>query len=190
MFSNQASDIDDFSQYCQTIFKLRSKYSNYLKNTRYTAEASFADDLTIPPSFNLQVIQIHQIDEIVLTPTRTRRYNYSCKNTYCPDTQNSAFQMMSESGKTPKRRGRPPSPEGTSRNNRVVTFVTDNDLEKINALAKTSNYPLSKMVYCLLREALNEPGNSKKTAIQQTAITGVNCHENQHTIQSQKALES
>jgi hypothetical protein len=85
---------------------------------------------------------------------------------------------MSEPGKTPKRRGRPPSPEGTSRNNRVVTFVTDNDLEKINALAETSDYPLSKVVYCLLREALNQPGNSKTTEIQQTAITGVNCHEN------------
>jgi hypothetical protein len=34
------------------------------------------------------------------------------------------------------------------------------------------------VVYCLLREALNQPGNSKTTEIQQTAITGVNCHEN------------
>ena len=84
---------------------------------------------------------------------------------------------MSESRQTPKRRGRPPAPKGTSRNNRVVTFVTDGELELINELAKASDYPLSRMVYCLLRETLTVSGGGKTMVDQQTAITGADRSE-------------
>ena len=85
--------------------------------------------------------------------------------------------MTSEAKQTPKRRGRPPAPEGTSRNNRLVTFVTDGELECINAMAEASGYTVSKMVYCLLRAALSDSDENKYFEIQRTAIAGENCDE-------------
>ena len=53
-----------------------------------------------------------------------------------------------------KRLGRPPSPPGTARSNRVVTFVNDRELAELNRLSKEHDAPLSTTVYQLLRKSL------------------------------------
>lgn len=61
---------------------------------------------------------------------------------------------MNEADKLIKRRGRPPAPPGVGRNNRVVTFVTDGELQRLNRLSEESNAALSSTVYQLLCESL------------------------------------
>ena len=54
----------------------------------------------------------------------------------------------------PRRRGRPPSPPGVSRNHRVVTFVNDQQFEHLNKLAQETSETLSTTVYLLLCQGL------------------------------------
>ena len=50
--------------------------------------------------------------------------------------------------------GRPPAPPETVRKNRIVTFVTDEEFEKLERLAERSDQSLSAAVYELLARAL------------------------------------
>lgn len=61
------------------------------------------------------------------------------------------------SGSTQKRRGRPPSPPGVSRNQRVVTFVTSGELDRIKQLADDNNLALSATVHQLIEQGLSMP---------------------------------
>ena len=56
---------------------------------------------------------------------------------------------------TAKRRGRPPSPPGVSRNHRVVTFVTDAEYQRLHELAHAQDETLSMATYKLLAKELN-----------------------------------
>ena len=48
------------------------------------------------------------------------------------------------------RRGRPPAPPGTARSQRVVTFVTDGELLRLQQWAESRGLPLSALVHELL----------------------------------------
>ena len=57
--------------------------------------------------------------------------------------------------KTQRRRlGRPPHPPESVRGNRVVTFVTDAEYEKLERLAERSDRSLSAAVYEILARSL------------------------------------
>ena len=64
----------------------------------------------------------------------------------------------------PKRRGRPPSPPGVSRNHRVVTFVNDEQFEQLHKLARETRGTLSTTVYQLLCQSLNEADQTQTNA--------------------------
>lgn len=61
--------------------------------------------------------------------------------------------------------GRPPQDPAKARSNRVVTFVTDAEMEKINRLADEQGKALSAVVYELLATILNEnsPPNTNQS---------------------------
>lgn len=59
-----------------------------------------------------------------------------------------------------KRLGRPPSPPGTARNHRVVTFVNDSEFELLNRICKKTGAPLSTTVYQLLSTCLADQQKS------------------------------
>ena len=50
--------------------------------------------------------------------------------------------------------GRPAGPPETVRRNRVVTFLTDAEFEKLEALADEKDEPLSAVLYEILSRAL------------------------------------
>jgi hypothetical protein len=55
-----------------------------------------------------------------------------------------------------KRLGRPPSPPETTRSERVVTFLTQSELEKLQQLAMDQNMALSATVHKLIAEQLKK----------------------------------
>ena len=55
-----------------------------------------------------------------------------------------------------KRVGRPPSPSGTVRRNRVVVRVTDTEFTELRRLANKQNEPLATLAYKLLASALKQ----------------------------------
>jgi hypothetical protein len=55
-----------------------------------------------------------------------------------------------------RRRGRPPSPAGSGRPRRIVTFVTVAEFEKLNEIAEREDRSLSAVVHRLLSHALAE----------------------------------
>ena len=55
------------------------------------------------------------------------------------------------------RRGRPPAPAGVARNNRLVTFVTNGEFDRIKALAQGNNLAVSAMLHQLVRAGLSAP---------------------------------
>ena len=60
-------------------------------------------------------------------------------------------------GKTVKKSlGRPPFPQEIARNNRVVTFVTDAELQKINAIATEQQQSLSAACHGMLSVYLKQ----------------------------------
>jgi hypothetical protein len=65
---------------------------------------------------------------------------------------------MINSSETPRpRRGRPPAAPGVSRSNRLVTFVTDNELIRIKKLAEDQNLAVSAMLHQLIVKGLSAP---------------------------------
>ena len=50
--------------------------------------------------------------------------------------------------------GRPPTPAGTGRNRRVVTFVTENDYIELKALARDGSISLSALCNDMVATAL------------------------------------
>lgn len=57
-----------------------------------------------------------------------------------------------------KRRGRPPGPASQVRPHRVVTFVTERELRRLNELAEASDSSISAIVHDLLAPALTQTG--------------------------------
>lgn len=53
------------------------------------------------------------------------------------------------------RLGRPPSPKDQVRDNRIVTFLTDRQLEKLRQLAERDGTSLSRACYQVLRQHLD-----------------------------------
>ena len=53
-----------------------------------------------------------------------------------------------------RRRGRPPVPEEKARSQRVVTFVTRDELEALKTMANGTGCTLSSAVYGLIRRGL------------------------------------
>lgn len=53
-----------------------------------------------------------------------------------------------------KRLGRPPSPPGVTRSQRVVTFVTEKELAQLQSLADRRNLPLSATVHQIIKDTL------------------------------------
>lgn len=51
--------------------------------------------------------------------------------------------------------GRPPGSSESLRRNRVVTMVTDSELERLGAIAEAENESLSATVHRLLLQCLN-----------------------------------
>lgn len=67
---------------------------------------------------------------------------------------------MNKPDSTPQARrptGRPPGSVERLRRNRVVTMVTDSELNQLNVLAKTENKSLSSIVYEILSRLLSDP---------------------------------
>ena len=54
------------------------------------------------------------------------------------------------------RMGRPPLPAETARRNRLVTFVTDSELELLRRHADTEGVTLSAMMHRILKHSLEE----------------------------------
>ena len=52
------------------------------------------------------------------------------------------------------RMGRPPSPRDRVRRNRIVTYVTDSDLARLEQAAEKSRSSLSSLVYQYLQHTL------------------------------------
>lgn len=52
--------------------------------------------------------------------------------------------------------GRPKAPLGSARANRVVTFVTDEELSRLHVMAKTKDCSMSAMVHRLITRNLLE----------------------------------
>lgn len=64
-------------------------------------------------------------------------------------------------GKTVKKSlGRPPFPQEIARNNRMVTFVTDAELQKINAIATQKQQSLSSVCHSILSDFLQQENPS------------------------------
>ena len=55
-----------------------------------------------------------------------------------------------------KKLGRPPSPPETTRSERVVTFLTQRELEQLQQLAMDQNMALSATVHQLIAEQLKK----------------------------------
>jgi hypothetical protein len=55
-----------------------------------------------------------------------------------------------------KRLGRPPSPPETTRSERVVTFLTQCELEQLQQLAMDQNMALSATIHQLIAEQLKK----------------------------------
>ena len=53
-----------------------------------------------------------------------------------------------------RRRGRPPQPPETVRRNRVTTFLTDDEFEKLERVAAETEKSLSAALYQLVTRAL------------------------------------
>ncbi len=70
---------------------------------------------------------------------------------------------MGEAKPRSKRLGRPPSPPGTARSHRVVTFVNDDDYALLQALSEQLDIPLSTTVYRLLSYRLREQAATEST---------------------------
>ena len=60
-----------------------------------------------------------------------------------------------ESGKISNRLGRPPSPRKTVRSNRIVTFLTDRQMAKLQELAERDGMSLSRVCYSMLKRHLD-----------------------------------
>ena len=58
---------------------------------------------------------------------------------------------------TTARRGRPPAPAGVARNNRLVTFVTNGEFDRIKTLAEGNKLALSAMIHQLILAGLSAP---------------------------------
>jgi hypothetical protein len=55
-----------------------------------------------------------------------------------------------------KKAGRPPHPPELCRSQRVVTFVTEKEMQQIRALAESKERPLSATVHELIIRSLSE----------------------------------
>ena len=62
-------------------------------------------------------------------------------------------------------RGRPPLPSHKVRHNRVVTFLTDQDLESLQEISRSNSNTLSATCYRIITEYLNK---NRETALQIT----------------------
>ena len=63
---------------------------------------------------------------------------------------------MSSSRAGRKRLGRPPSPPGTARKHRVVTFLNDWEFETLRKICESTGTPLSTTVHRLLSKCLED----------------------------------
>jgi hypothetical protein len=65
---------------------------------------------------------------------------------------------MSDTGRgnTRKRLGRPPKPKNEARSERVVTFVTPDQLENLKGIATAEGSSISSVVHHMLASALTE----------------------------------
>lgn len=62
-------------------------------------------------------------------------------------------------------RGRPPLPSHKVRHNRVVTFLTDHDLESLQEISRSNSNTLSVTCYRIITEYLK---NNRASALQIT----------------------
>jgi hypothetical protein len=62
---------------------------------------------------------------------------------------------------TLKKRGRPPSSPDLVRNQRVVTFVTPSEMDRLHQLAETEQITLSAAVHGLIKSGLPDVTETK-----------------------------
>lgn len=60
-----------------------------------------------------------------------------------------------------RRRGRPPGPAGSCRSKRVVSFVTEQELLRINQLCSERNQALSAVIHSFIAQGLSNEVTSK-----------------------------
>lgn len=63
-----------------------------------------------------------------------------------------------------KRLGRPPLPESDVRSNRIVTFLTANEMEAVVALSQAEGTSISSICHRLIRCSLVEHKSAAKSA--------------------------
>jgi hypothetical protein len=64
--------------------------------------------------------------------------------------------------KSPRKRGRPPSAPETRRSERVVSFVTQGELDQLNRLSAEQGCAISAIVHTLISEGLATTPTQKK----------------------------
>ena len=67
------------------------------------------------------------------------------------------------------RRGRPPSPPELRRSERVVSFVTEDELRQLHALAKTNRATMSTIIHQLISEGLADGDRRRNNPLQHTS---------------------
>ena len=66
------------------------------------------------------------------------------------------MKSRDEKKNTGKRLGRPPLPLGDVRSKRIVTYVTEDEMARIDGLARAQGVSLSKVCYQLICDSLME----------------------------------
>jgi hypothetical protein len=77
-----------------------------------------------------------------------------CESRFEP-TDTHAIKKVPQSDKAKRQLGRPRSPTETARRNRVVTMVTDSELQELKAIADENKSSMSSVVYKVLARFLS-----------------------------------